>query len=616
MAEERVTHEHKKSSGRRPAARKSGRSAAAPGKKTAPTIHYTVAMPHPASHTFHVGVVVSGAKDDVTLAFPAWTPGSYKVRDFAKNVSGFRARQTSAGDGKGVIEHELLDKQRYRVPTKDGGFTATFTVYADEFSVRTPHLDDIHGFFLGTNLLPYIEGEPGRPAKARHEVTILPPQGWNVATGLLPVAGKANTYGTDDYDELGDSIFEIGTHEMTSFLAHGAPHNVAFAGWGNFDKAQVTADLAKIVTTEGKLFGGVPYRNYLFVIHALPDAGGGLEHLNSCVCGWSSFDFKARDKYDNFLRLCAHEFFHVWNVKRIRPAVLGPFNYSGEQYTRALWVMEGLTTYYERLWCTRAGISSEESLLSSYAELFEREDNRPGRRVMSLEESSWLAWTKLYQADENFVNTGISYYARGAQVGFLLDAKIRAATNGIKSLDDVMKLAFERHGWPKPGFKERGFEAMCEEVAGVSFEDFWRDHVRGTEEVDYRDALEVYGLELKRDGDRREPWIGANLAMKDGAFQVRGVESGSPAMRAGLQVRDEVIALNGLKVGEKDFKDRLGEVVSGEPVRITLFRRGRLIDAQVMPVSRPSGKLRLSRVAKPSPQQKLNYDKWLWKERS
>lgn len=572
--------------------------------------HYTVRMPDPASHNFQVEIELSGMADGVTLALPAWTPGSYKVRDFARNVSGFRAR-----DSRGALPVDQLDKQRWRIANSGASVIhVSFTLHADEFSVRTPHLDDMHGFFLGTNLLPYIEREIGLPAGADYRVTIVPPRGWQVATGLKSVA--QNTYATNDYDILGDSIFEIGTHEVHSFSAFGVKHDVAIVGWGNFDTARMVADIKKLCETEPRLFGGVPYDYYLFVIHCFPDAGGGLEHLNSCVCGWPSFKFKPQDEYDNFIRLVAHEYFHVWNVKRIRPAVLGPFNYASEQYTQALWVMEGLTQYYEKLWCARAGILSDESLLNSYAELIDREDNRPGRKVMPLEESSWLAWTKLYQADDNFVNSAVSYYSRGAQVGFVLDAKIRAATGGKKSLDDVMKLAFERHGYPKPGFPERGFEAMCEEVAGSDFSKFWRDHVRGTRDHDYAEALKVYGLEFKRDKNEQSPWLGLTHGTKDGSFQVRSVETGSPAAKAGLQVRDEILALNGHKVTAKDFDDRLKDLKQDDRITLSLFRRGRLLTAKLTVGSKPAGKLKLTRVAKPDAQQRKNYQRWLWKSGS
>ena len=275
--------------------------------------------------------------------------------------------------------------------------------------------------------------------------------------------------------------------------------------------------------------------------------------------------------------------------------------------------MEGLTQYYEKLWCARAGIISDETLLAAYAEIIEKEDARPGRKVMSLEESSWLAWTKLYQADENFVNSAVSYYSRGAQAGFALDAKIRAHTKGEKSLDDVMKLAMERFGWPKPGFAERGFEKLCEEVAGADLATFWRDYTQGTKDHDYSEALNVYGLELKREKDEKEQWLGATVAIKDALFQVRSVETGSPAARAGLQARDEILALNGHKITSKDFEERLKDFKPGTRARLSLFRRGKLVETEVEVGTKPASKLKLVRVKKPSAQQEKNFKRWLWK---
>lgn len=564
------------------------------GDIATPLLRFTVAMPDPASHNFEVTLQLENAPARAVLAFPAWTPGSYKLREFGKNVSAFKVK---------VGSHELLDKQRYAIE----GSRASFRVYADELSVRTPHLDDSHGFFLGTNLFPYLEGPDGKPAPCRYEVQIKPHKGWRVATSLPPVKGKADTWAAPEYDILGDTPFEIGTHSVHSFKVDGITHDVAFYGYGNYDEARIVRDTEKVVRAQAKGMRGLPYDYYLFIHHMTPDSGGGLEHLNSCVCGWNSWKFKKEEDYQAFIRLVSHEFFHVWNVKRIRPAVLGPFDYSREQHTRALWVMEGLTQYYERLWCVRAGVTPEKTLLESYAETVDREDNRPGRKVMSLEDSSWLAWTKLYLADENWLNSGVSYYSRGAQVGLLLDAKLRAVTGGKKSLDDVMRLAMKRYGWPKPGFPERGFEALCEEVAGVKLTKFWRDHVQGTRELDYTEFLETYGLEFARDKEGDKPWTGLVL----GGNKVSAVHEDGPGRKAGLQPKDEIVAINGHRVDGKNIDDRIGETKPGDKLALTLFRRDKLVQAALVVGKTPAGKLLLRPRKKQTAQQKANYRRWV-----
>lgn len=574
-------------------------------KPALPAIHYTVSMPDPASHTLKVEAVICGVSDACTLAFPAWTPGSYKIREFGKNVSAFKA--TGA-------KHELLDKQRYRLTKiKDGKATISFDYYADELSVRTPHLDDTHGFFLGTNVFPYLEDVNALPAKAEYTVTIKPYKNWKVATSLPTVKGKANTWRTDDYDILGDTPFEIGTHEVLSFSVRSVKHDVAFYGYGNYDARRIVEDTRKIVEVQARNFGGLPYDYYLFVHHITPDSGGGLEHLNSCVCGWPSWKFKKEDDYQKFIRLVSHEFFHVWNVKRIRPKILGPFDYSTEQHTKALWIMEGMTQYYERLWVARAGVCDAEEVLKAYAETIDREDNRPGRKVMSLEESSWLAWTKLYMADENFINTGVSYYSRGAQIGMLLDAKIRKATDGKRSLDDVMKFANKRYGWPKPGFPEGAWEELCEEVAGQKFTRFWNDHVRGTKELNYDEFLDVYGLEFGRDKKGDGPWLGLTSGLKADTLQVTSVHAEGPARKAGIQPRDEILAVNGHKVDDKSFNERVDELKPGAVCELTLFRRERLVTAKIRVGKQPKGKLTLKPRSSQTASQKANYRKWLGK---
>jgi predicted metalloprotease with PDZ domain len=513
-----------------------------PRAKTVQAIHYSVSMPDPASHVFHVEITLPG---DCTLAFPAWTPGSYKIREFGKNVSSFKAHGGA---------FELLDKQRYRL---SGAAKISYDYYADELSVRSPHLDDSHGFFLGTNLFPYVEGDNGLPLKLRHEVSIQPAQGWKVATSL---PRKGDVWFADDYDILGDTPFEIGTHEVRSFRVRGVKHDIAFYGYGNYDTKRIAADTAKIVEAQARNFGGLPYDYYLFIHHMTPGGGGGLEHLNSCVCAWGSWKF---------------------------------------------------AKYYERIWCSRARVCKPQAVLDSFAETVEREDSRPGRLLMSLEQSSWLAWTKLYMADENFLNSGVSYYARGAQVGLLLDAKIRSATDGKRSLDDVMKLAFKRYGWPKPGFEEGTWEALCEEVAGRKFTKFWRDHVKGTRELDYTDFLETYGLEFSRDKQGNVPWLGFTAAKKGTALQITTVHADGPGREAGLQPRDELLALNGYKVDDKSLEDRIKELKPGSTCTLALFRRETLVNSEVLVGRQPAGKLQLRPRKKLTPAQKRNLKKWL-----
>lgn len=583
--------------------RKSPARAKAKAAPAGPTVHFTVSMPEPASHNFRVEMEVTGVDESCVLAFPAWTPGSYKIREFGKNVNAFKAADA---------EVELLDKQRYRFRgIRRGRLIAGFDYYADELSVRTPHLDDTHGFFLGTNLFPYLEDVNGMPAKCAYTVTIKPYKGWQVATSLPKVRGKANTFRADEYDVLGDTPFEIGTHTVKSFTVDGVKHDVAFYGYGNYDEERIVRDTEKIVKTQAKNFGGLPYDYYLFIHHFTPDSGGGLEHLNSCVCAWPSWKFKKEDDYQKFIRLVSHEFFHVWNVKRIRPEILGPFDYSEEQHTKALWVMEGMTQYYERLWCARAGVTKEEDVLQAYADTIDREDNRPGRKVMSLETSSWMAWTKLYHADANFLNTGVSYYSRGAQIGLLLDAKIRKVTDGKRSLDDVMKLAFKRYGWPKKGFPERGFEKLCEDVAGRKLTTFWNNHVRGTKELNYAEFLSVYGLKFERTEKGDAPWLGLMTGKKDGTFQVTAVHGEGPAIRAGIQPRDEILALNGHKVDADSFEDRAGELKPGETATLAVFRRERLVESKLQVGSKPKGKLKLVKRPSPTAAQRRNYRKWI-----
>lgn len=565
-------------------------------------------MPNPNDHLFHVELDVPrervGALD---VALPAWTPGSYMIRDFARHVQDFEAT-----DARGrALAWERVDKQTWRI---DAGSArrvrVRYRVYANDLSVQTSHLDATHGFANGTNLFLYIVGEKERPAK----LVVKPPRGWHVDCAL-PEDGR-NAFAASDYDALVDAPLEIGTHRRLDFTVRGKKHRIALYGRGNEDAERIRKDLRRIVEEEAAIFGELPYERYVFIIHLTEKPRGGLEHRGSNVSAVDRWTFQPGKKYENFLSLEAHEFFHTWNVKRIRPAVLGPFDYAREVHTTLLWAMEGITSYYDHLVLVRAGLMSEERYREYVGETITDLRKQPGRFKLSLAESSKLAWVKLYKRDENWVNTGVSYYHKGELIGLVLDLAIRERTKGKRSLDDVMRALYRKYPADGPGIPERlggegvdGWRETLEEVTGLSWRAWFRRHIEGTAEVDFERALRAVGWDLssvklgettdakekkpKAHGDYAGPggWLGVKTKLVDGRLRVAHVLSGSPAMEAGINADDELVALDALQLKDKDDLDkRLREREAGARVSVHVFRRGELVATEATLAEAPPEK--------------------------
>ncbi|MGI9182147.1 MAG: M61 family metallopeptidase [Longimicrobiaceae bacterium] len=593
-----------------------------------PGILYRLSLAEPHTHLFRVEIAIKGVQEPQELAMPSWTPGSYLLREFPRNVQEFHAE-----DGAGrTLGWQKTDKNRWRIEEPaDGALGVRYAVYANELTVRTSHLDASHGYVNGAGVFMYVAGREAEEAT----VEIDAPAGWRATTALRDAG--SHRFHARDYDELVDSPIEIGTHELLEFEVAGRPHRYAIWGHGNYDPQRLIADTRKIVLAEQELFGVLPYEEFTFILHLVPGGYGGLEHRSSTSLLIDRWSFRG-EEYERFLGLVAHELFHAWNGKRIRPAPLGPFDYTRENYTRNLWVVEGLTTYYTDLILRRAGLITPERYLVKLEEAINRLQSQPGRQVQTLEESSFDAWIKFYRPDEHTPNSQISYYQKGALVGLLLDLRIRSATEGTRSLDDVMGLLWERYGAPDRGFPEAGEESVIEriaqEVCGEPLGDFFDRYLRSTAELEYGRHLAAAGIELTP-ADTSERPSGESAATSTNAAEPAAADSGSqvelgvrlkeegnrtlvthvladtPAYRAGLNANDEILALDGLRVNSKGLAARLAERQPGERATLTLFRRDELLTlaVELEPPSTP--RVRLTRVTDPTNLQEAIYRDWL-----
>lgn len=572
------------------------------------TIDYTLSMPVPHSHLFEVEVRVPSTESVVEVTMPVWTPGSYLVREFARNVQDLAAHDVSGLP----LSCRKISKHSWRIEGgSPGPLTIRYRVHANELTVRTSHLDASHGYVNGASVFVFVRGMENDPVRVR----ILAPEGWRVATSLHE--SEDGTFRAADYDELVDSPIEIGTHRTIAWTQEGLPHRFAVWGPGEIDEARLEADTRRIIDVCSRMFGGLPYEGYLFILHLVPDGRGGLEHRASSTLQCSPASLAS--DYESLVALVAHEFFHVWLAKRIRPAVLGPFDYTAENYTRLLWVVEGVTTYYTDLILVRSGVITPDRYLERQADSIARFRSTPGRHHQTLEDSSFDTWIKFYRPDAHTPNSQVSYYHKGSLVALAIDMEIRRASEGARSLDDVMQLLWTRHGLPDVGIPEDepgGIRDVVREVwcggragsddetgasdeyppdSGAECDRLFAAYVSGLDEIDFDRHLEVVGLRAMWATDvtdrnatawrspilpGRDVWPGVRLREDGGRIRVTNVLEGTPAADAGVNSGDEILAVNGLRA-RRTSDGSLAGVARGAETELTLLRRETLLTIRV-----------------------------------
>ncbi|HEY9701471.1 MAG TPA: peptidase M61, partial [Allocoleopsis sp.] len=401
------------------------------------------------------------------------------------------------------------------------------------------HLDLTHGYFNPAALCFYIPGLE----KQEYKITIIPPpeKNWQVSTSLPTVINEENTFLAQDFDTLADSPFEIGNHEIYDFEVLGKKHQFAIWGKGNLDINKMIQDTRKVIEVEAELFNGLPYNNYLFILHLTSQLTGGLEHKYSCSLTYPRLGFKAKDKYERFMQLVAHEFFHLWNVKRIRPKALETFDYTAENYTDCLWFSEGTTSFYDLIIPYRAGIYDVQTYLDNLSKEITLLQTTPGRLIQPLKESSFDTWIKLYRPDANSKNSQISYYLKGEIITFLLDLLIRAKSNNQSSFDDVMRQMWLQFGQAEIGFTSAQLKQVIESVANTDLTDFFNRYIEGTEELPYNDYLRPFGLEIIETSNNI-PYLGINCQSENGKEIIKFVAHNSPAQKAGIDPGDDILA--------------------------------------------------------------------------
>ncbi|MES2872191.1 MAG: PDZ domain-containing protein [Bacteroidota bacterium] len=576
-------------------------------------IAFKVSFTEPQAHYADIEMEISGLKaDQIDLKMPVWTPGSYLIREFAKNVESFKA----VGSTGNNLNFSKVDKNTWRINTsKNGVIKVSYRVYSFEISVRTSFVDESHAFLSPTGLFLYPAGKLQLPST----VTIIPHKGWTkISTGLEKVPSKVNTYFAADFDILYDSPIEVGNQDIFEFNAAGVVHEVAMYGGGNYDKEVLKRDMAKIVHEQTKVFGVNPNKRYVFIVHNFNSGGGGLEHLNSTVLGASRNAYSTEAGLLRFLALVSHEYFHLWNVKRLRPIALGPFNYDAENYTTNLWIAEGFTAYYQDIFTKRAGLQTPEKYLSGLAASISALENEPGNKIQSASESSFDAWIKQYRPNENSRNSTVSYYSKGSVLALIMDLEIIHSTNGKAGLDEVMKAMYdEYYVKQKRGYTDAEFKAMAEKIAGHSLNEIYDNYVNGLKTIDYNKYLNYAGYSIKNDAEQlNEAYMGIATALREGKMMISQVARGSGAWNAGLNVNDEIVSIDNYVIkktssGSVEMLKHIAGQRVGDKVKVSVIRDGleKIIE---VPLGRnPSAKYSISSIEVPSASQMNVRKRWL-----
>ncbi|NBC49008.1 MAG: PDZ domain-containing protein [Gammaproteobacteria bacterium] len=604
-----------------------------------PLLHYRVEPFRPHAHCFDVRLAIpDSGSETLTLSFPAWIPGSYMIRDFARNVV-----HLSAATAAGPVTVEKLDKQTWRLSGVQGSVELRCEVYAWDLSVRGAHLDQTHAYFNGASLFPKVHELEQHPCR----VELRPPPGaayaqWQVATSLKRAGAEPWGFGqyiAEDYEDLIDHPVEMGVFDRIAFKVNGVPHWMVFSGRHRADLARLTLDLPRICEEHAALFGELPVDRYLFLTQLVGDGYGGLEHRYSSSLMASRNDLpaplppadgapanaatastasaavtapalappgKPSEGYQRFLGLCSHEYFHLWNVKRIRPQAFIEQGLEREVHTRLLWWFEGITSYYDDLALVRSGVIDAGAYLTLLAGVISRVLRNPGRLRQSTAESSFDAWTRFYKQDENAPNAIVSYYAKGALTALALDLTLRERTGGACRLDDLMRVLWRDFGRTGVGVGEREIEQLASELAGTDLTAFFDHALDSTQDLELPRLLATVGVAMRLRPARNpedtggcvgrfepideRPELGARLQPNGNEARLAVVLDGRPAQQAGLAPGDLIVAVDGLRATAANLDALLtrASAAGAVPVSVHAFRRDELMRFEVVPQPAPA----------------------------
>ncbi len=556
------------------------------------SIVYNIQIPNPKSHYANVNLqYIATEKGSVKISVPVWTPGSYLVREFAKNVES--ATLQINGNEVSIFKS---DKNTWSFQAKKGDkISFSYNVYCYEMSVRTSYIDEDQALLNLASVCAFIEGKEKLPILCNVEV----PKNWNsyishvsaIATDRIKGMPLDVLFNFENYDEMVDSPIQLGNFEKFDFTVNNVKHTVAMVGQHNANINRLKSDMQKICQTMVNIIGAMPCKEYTFIIQNVESGGGGLEHKNGSTLMMTRFGYSNPQSYQGLLSLVAHEYFHLWNVKRIRPVALGPFDYNNENYTKSLWVAEGITSYFDEIALMRAGYVSKQDFLNTLANYINNHENRAGSKIATLHEMSWDAWIKEYRPNENSKNNSYSYYSKGLIIGALLDMSICKFTSGKKSLDDVFKMLYQdfylnnKKSKDGIGYTDEDFLKICNKVAGVDLSNDFNKWLNTTEIPDYLGIFNNLEIAAKKMEVSKNQW-GINYELSNGKTIVKYVRIPGPSTTLGINVNDELISLNNVRINN-DLELTWAKLGKPTNVEIIISRGGliRTIKGELTPAT-------------------------------
>jgi predicted metalloprotease with PDZ domain len=585
-------------------------------------LKYKVSMTEPNTHYFDVNLQLIDFRKHISdprklkVKMPVWTPGSYLVREFSRNVLDVTARNLDTGS---QLRCEKASKNEWVIDADAAqGISVQYKVYAFEFTVDTSYMDNFHAIINGASVFLYVEGLENTEGT----LELVPFNQWrDISTGLDKKLGSTREFSFPNYDILIDSPIELGNLDIQNFIIGGTSYEVSIFSPVVMDFRAFTEDLKRIVETTEKVFRDIPYRRYVFIVDfAADNSFGGLEHLNSTHCIASILKLDPPEEYHKLLSLFSHEFFHAWNVKRMRPMGLGPFDYMHEVYTKSLWIAEGVTSYYDDLLIRRAGIFTVGEYLDAFSENLSQMKTLPGSRSQSAQESSFDSWIKFYRQNENSPNVIFSYYTQGAVIGWMLDMEIKKSTELAKSLDDAMRLTYhDTYLADGRGYTDEEFERACLQVTDSHcIKQIFDERVMGRSEVDYDKYLGYAGLKLVPKKEEKEAgFLGVRVREESGRVLVTTVLARSPAEQAGLSASDEIIAVDDFRVDKQRLAFYLANRHPSTKATLTVSRQGTLSNLQAVLSDKPTMEYRVIKKDSASEKDKALFRSWLnadWSE--
>ncbi|MGE4620064.1 MAG: PDZ domain-containing protein [Planctomycetota bacterium] len=580
--------------------------------QVAPTASYLISLEEAAQHRVIVEARMTPTDGILKLWMPVWTPGSYKIRDYARHIEEIEATDPAGN----VLPIDRPTKNSWLIKTTPGSeVVVRYRIYARLLTVRTNFVEADSGFLNGaaTFLLP-------RGSDGPFDITIAIPETMAEVITSLPSLGT-NQWRAKNIDQLCDSPIIFGSPRVENFEVDGIPHYLVNLGGEDLWDDEACAEDVKLIAEEmEKFWGQIPYSDYRY-LNVIAEGGGGLEHHDCTLMLTGRWTWGDEDRRKGWFGLVSHEHFHAWNGKRLRPEALGPFDYEQEVFTPDLWFVEGFTSYYDDLLIARAGLLDQKEYLERLSKGIDGVQKTPGRLVLPLSQASTDAWIRYYQRDENSVNSQISYYTKGALVAWLLDARIRTASQHQKTLDDAMRLAYSRYSGER-GYSHDQLFSVFEEIAGVDLDDWFARFIDGTDELEYSEALDVFGLRFKpeaeedekKDEEKEDPvpgWLGIDASESNGRWVVTRVRRGTPAYHVGLNTGDELLALNKYRVNSGNWKTMCLQHPPGTKARLLVSRRGVLTNLDVEFDKKPEQQWKLQLLPEATEDQALRRAAWL-----